>query len=142
MIEIGFVFRQPSTMPILSDLSRRLHLLTTDARPDPPRIPPVEDNTSNVEKKSSGKNQKSEPVTPSTESHEEMMISCRRKSEPNQAVPLNSYTGSQDFSNSGSSKKSQKEAKTPKGRTFPRFRSSKSNNKTCRCFMCDKIKKY
>ncbi|XP_035719836.1 protein immune deficiency-like [Vespa mandarinia] len=34
-------------MPILSDLSRRFHLLTTDAKPDPPRIP-IEGHTNNL----------------------------------------------------------------------------------------------
>ncbi|XP_043277520.1 protein immune deficiency [Venturia canescens] len=58
-----FDFANKRKMPILADLSRRLRLLTTDAKPDPPRIP-SKDNTNNLLPSPSDSNQKSQPTTP------------------------------------------------------------------------------
>lgn len=60
------IFRS-GTMPILENLSRRLHMLTTDAKPDPPRIH-IEDNTNNLGPRLS---QKSAPQTPEVDTSNE-----------------------------------------------------------------------
>ncbi|XP_011310414.1 uncharacterized protein imd [Fopius arisanus] len=64
-------------MPILTDLSRRLNLLTTDAKPDPPRIH-ISDNTNNLSPRLSPK---SAPPTPGANNTDEVKRD-RRSSMP------------------------------------------------------------
>ncbi|XP_014484748.1 PREDICTED: uncharacterized protein LOC106749612 [Dinoponera quadriceps] len=113
-------------MPILSELSRRFHMLTTDAKPDPPRIgipgythnlPPTEDE---VAKKTRSK---SVPTT-SEELHRnddkkdddiDVASVRRQKSMPNGATPTRDFCAKEE-DHTGPTNES-KEYKRPRTRT-------------------------
>ncbi|KAG7204189.1 hypothetical protein KM043_002025 [Ampulex compressa] len=86
-------------MPILSDLSRRFHLLTTDAKPDPPRIV-VEDNSHRSESSSSSREKgarqdtKSAPNTP-TLGHDPTSVQPQ-KSLPTSGKPADADVSSEE----------------------------------------------
>ncbi|KAL2722547.1 protein immune deficiency [Vespula squamosa] len=72
-------------MPILSDLSRRFHLLTTDAKPDPPRVP-IEGYTNNLrsskEEKTKRKSFLRQPTSKEERAKESVPSLQRQKSAP------------------------------------------------------------
>lgn len=136
-----------SRMPILSDLSRRFHLLTTDAKPEPPRIP-IEDNTHNLrtneeEEKAKAKSKtKLSPRQPTTKDERVHSIARplqRQKSAPNGAtpIPVNDFPLKQprslgndvndDFDES-SSTNNFREQKKPNTRTRTKSRTTKHSN--------------
>ncbi|KAK2581627.1 hypothetical protein KPH14_002129 [Odynerus spinipes] len=90
------VHRALSRMPILSDLSRRFHLLTTDAKPDPPRV--IEGHTHNLrsteEEKAKANRTKTtqssprEPISRDERVHSIATPLQRQKSAPSGATPI------------------------------------------------------
>lgn len=106
-------------MPILADLSRRLHLLTTDAKPDPPRdgVPSYTHNLPDPADRS----QKSAPSTPGTGTSADDLGDrfTRRKSvpDPGDSSPLgNSGT-------SNGTKKNSKDTKVPRFKAKTAYRN-------------------
>ncbi|KMQ95845.1 receptor-interacting serine threonine-protein kinase 1 [Lasius niger] len=109
-------------MPILSQLSRRFHdMLTTDAKPDPPRtgiegythnLPPTSDEE--LKKTQS----KSAPITPEKE-HDDDVTMQQQKSVPNDArptTPTDFDTKPEDLGDTRSTSES-KEYKRPRTKT-------------------------
>ncbi|EZA59026.1 hypothetical protein DMN91_010904 [Ooceraea biroi] len=106
-------------MPILSQLSRRFHdMLTTDAKPDPPRtgiegythnLPPIQDE--NLKKTQS----KSMPTTPEKE-HDDVTSMPRQKSVPNDATPTDFCADPEDLGHTKPTSES-KEYKRPRTKT-------------------------
>lgn len=82
-------------MPILSDLSRRFHLLTTDAKPDPPRVPIKGYTHNHLEQRTVNEKTKkaefvSEPSTEKSQFQRNNVASTERKeSILNDALPTN-----------------------------------------------------
>ena len=109
-------------MPILSQLSRRFSMLTTDAKPDPPRIR-IEGYTHNLN--SNTENEKVEtksklaPITPEVEFEENDLTSERRKSVLNDAIPTNANPSStkQNFDDTNYSATDEKQNKGPNVKT-------------------------
>ncbi|XP_011629961.2 LOW QUALITY PROTEIN: uncharacterized protein LOC105422322 [Pogonomyrmex barbatus] len=118
-------------MPILSQLSRRFHdMLTTDAKPDPPR---TEINSythnlpQNAEDEELTKTQsKSVPSTPEKEQNDVSSMR-RQKSMPNDARPTTptdfNFTKLEDLGNTRSTSES-KEYKRSKTKTKPKYSKS------------------
>lgn len=113
-------------MPILSELSRRFHMLTTDAKPDPPRTgiagythnpPPTQDE----EKKDSKMRSKSTPIIPDeVPAHDDVASVRRQKSVPNDATSKTDFcTKPEDLGHTGSTNES-KEYKRPRTKTKPK----------------------
>lgn len=75
-------------MPILSEISRRFHMLTTDAKPDPPRIE-IAGYTHDLSSDENSKTQsKSASTIPNKEQiHNDIISIQRKKSVPNEATP-------------------------------------------------------
>lgn len=113
-------------MPILSELSRRFHMLTTDAKPDPPRTR-ISDYTHNLaptqeeEEESKRTRSKSTSATPNgVEVHErEDVTSVRRqKSVPNDATPTSDfYAKSEHSTGQAGSTNESRDYKRPKTKT-------------------------
>ncbi|XP_015118041.1 protein immune deficiency [Diachasma alloeum] len=89
-------------MPILAELSRRLHLLTTDAKPDPPRIH-INDNTNNLGPRLSPK---SAPPTPEVERTDES------KRDRRSSMPEGSSDSEKDRRSSPETKKTRYKTKS------------------------------
>ncbi|XP_029170384.1 protein immune deficiency [Nylanderia fulva] len=107
-------------MPILSQLSRRFHMLTTDAKADPPRtgiegythnLPPTSDEE--LRKTQS----KSAPTTP--EKEHKGVTTERQKSVPNDARPTTptDFSKPEDLGDNTRSTSESKEYKRPKTKT-------------------------
>ncbi|XP_017883091.1 uncharacterized protein LOC108626753 [Ceratina calcarata] len=110
-------------MPLLRNLSRRFNLLTTDAKPDPPRVPP-EGYTHNLEPNANGesKNKSQEDQT--------ILASEQRNSFENDAVPINkSQSSTSTTEDLNDAKSSQNDAK---GQKRPNVKTKSKQNCTCR----------
>ncbi|KOC63318.1 Receptor-interacting serine/threonine-protein kinase 1 [Habropoda laboriosa] len=112
-------------MPILSDLSRRFHLLTTDAKPDPPRLP-IKGYTHNLEPSAvNEKTKKTEFVSaPTTE---------REKSVLNDTLPTNADHSTRvenDVDDGKTSANEAKQQKKPNVRTKAKSKQYKSSQGT------------
>ncbi|XP_077265605.1 death domain-containing immune deficiency protein [Temnothorax americanus] len=97
----GKAHRAFKKMPIISKLSRRFHMLTTDAIPDPPRTESHVANLSTTPDEELTKTEsKSMPATPQKEQVvvDDTLSTQRQKSVPNDARP----TTSTDFSTKSS----------------------------------------
>lgn len=116
-------------MPILSELSRRFQMLTTDAKPDPPRtdIPGYTHNLPPTEDEETKKTRlKSAPTAPEElhahrnnkddDDEHDMTASVRQKSVPNDATPTTDFTKAENLGHTGSTNES-KEYKRPRTRT-------------------------
>lgn len=114
-------------MPILSELSRRFQMLTTDAKPDPPRtgvpgythnLPPTEDEET---KKTRSKSMPEELHAHKNDKGDDgvnVTASVRRqKSVPNDATPTRDFCAkAEDLGDTGPTNES-KEYKRPRTRT-------------------------
>ncbi|XP_076762579.1 death domain-containing immune deficiency protein isoform X3 [Xylocopa sonorina] len=124
-------------MPILSNLSRRLHMLTTDAKPDPPRIPidgythNLDSNAVNIEKEKT----KSESVTTEPEQQvkaNDKTLSEEKRSFENYAIPsktANCSTAEQDPDDAATSANGAREQKRPNVKTKTKSRQQNSSRK-------------
>lgn len=105
-------------MPILSQLSRRFHdMLTTDAKPDPPRI---ESYTHNLPPTPDEELTKTIPAMPEKE---QVDVTEEQKSMPNEArptTPTDFSTKSEDLGDTRSTSDS-KEYKRPRTKTKPKY---------------------
>ncbi|OAD58372.1 Receptor-interacting serine/threonine-protein kinase 1, partial [Eufriesea mexicana] len=127
-------------MPILSNLSRRFHMLTTDAKPDPPRIPisgythNLVSNTKNNDE-SKKTNYESVPVTKEAQFERNNAIqSEKEKSRLNNAVPIvgaNCSSKKQDLNNTKSSPHSTKERIRPNVKTKTKMKQHKHSQGSC-----------
>lgn len=122
-------------MPILSNLSRRFHMLTTDAKPDPPRIPirgythNLASNTKNDDKSKKTKYE-SVPITAEAQFERNNAIPSEgEKSRLNDAVPTtvedNSSPKKQDPNDAKSSPHSTKERIRPNVKTKTKMKQHK-----------------
>ncbi|KAF3420627.1 hypothetical protein E2986_04544 [Frieseomelitta varia] len=102
-------------MPILSNLSHRFHMLTTDAKPDPPRIP-VEGYTHNLESNTVNddepKTTKFESVSITSEAQLEQNVTS---SEKNNAAPITNTKSSTKEQDLNDTKASSQNANEPQG---------------------------
>lgn len=118
-------------MRLLSQLPRRFHdMLTTDAKPDPPRTG-IEDYTHNLpptsDEKSRKTQSKSAPITPEKEYDDDVTVQGQ-KSGPNDArptTPTDFCTKPEDLGDT----KSTSESKTYKR---PRTKTKSKHNKYCK----------
>ena len=115
-------------MPILSQLSRRFHdMLTTDAKPDPPRTGSYIHNLSpTLDEQLTKMQSKSMPATPEKE-QEDVMSMQEQKSMPNGArptTPTDFCTKPEDFGDSRSTSESKK-YKRPRTKTKPKYKYCK-----------------
>ncbi|XP_043527275.1 protein immune deficiency isoform X2 [Frieseomelitta varia] len=115
-------------MPILSNLSHRFHMLTTDAKPDPPRIP-VEGYTHNLESNTVNddepKTTKFESVSITSEAQLEQNVTS---SEKNNAAPITntkSSTKEQDLNDTKASSQNANERKIPNVKTKTKSKQHK-----------------
>ncbi|KYN33716.1 Receptor-interacting serine/threonine-protein kinase 1 [Trachymyrmex septentrionalis] len=118
-------------MPILSQLSRRFHdMLTTDAKPDPPRTGSYIHNLSpTLDEQLTKMQSKSMPATPEKE-QEDVMSMQEQKSMPNGArptTPTDFCTKPEDFGDSRSTSESKK-YKRPRTKTKPKYKYSQGTN--------------
>ncbi|CAL7949461.1 unnamed protein product [Xylocopa violacea] len=121
-------------MPILSSLSRRLHMLTTDAKPDPPRIPikgythNLESNAVNIEKEKT----KSESVATEAEQQvkaNDITLSSEKRSFENYAIPskdANCSTTEQNLDDATTSTNGEKKQKRPNFKTNTKSKQNSS----------------
>lgn len=112
-------------MPILSQLSRRFHdMLTTDAKPDPPRTGSYVHNLSPSADEESTKTQsKSMPATPEKEKDDVTASMQRQRSVPNDArptTPTDFCTKPEDLGDTRPTSES-KEYKRPRTKTKPKY---------------------
>lgn len=141
-------------MPILSELSRRFHMLTTDAKPDPPRtgipgythnLPPTEDEeakktrskstpTKPPEELQAHKNDKDDD---NDEDVADVTASVRRqKSVPNDATPTRDFGAkAEDLGHTGPTNES-KEYKRPRTRTKAKHAKYCKYDKDMRSVLC------
>ncbi|KAK9306102.1 hypothetical protein QLX08_003153 [Tetragonisca angustula] len=118
-------------MPILSNLSHRFHMLTTDAKPDPPRIP-VEGYTHNLESNNDDepKTTKFESVSITSGAQLEQNVTS---SEKNDAVPIintKSSTKEQDLNDTKASSQNANERKIPNVKTKTKSKQHKHSQGT------------
>ncbi|XP_076166902.1 death domain-containing immune deficiency protein isoform X2 [Ptiloglossa arizonensis] len=100
-------------MPILSDLSRRFHMLTTDAIPHPPRIE-IKGYTHNLDPDDVNDKSKAVPATIESQFEQNDKTSSEeKKSVPNDAVPTNTRS-SETKQNLDDTQSSATDAKQPK----------------------------
>ncbi|KAK1116625.1 hypothetical protein K0M31_018244 [Melipona bicolor] len=120
-------------MSILSNLSHRFHMLTTDAKPDPPRIP-VEGYTHNLESNTVNDNKpkttKFESVSITSEAQLEQNVTS---SEKNDAVPITntkSSTKEQDLNDTKASSQNANERKIPNVKTKTKSKQHRHSHGT------------
>lgn len=113
-------------MPILSNLSRRFYMLTTDAKPDPPRIKP-EFNTHNFDPDATNDTKKIPSVSATPDSID-VTSSQEQKSLPNGAIPANTEQSpkEQGLGDAKSSEADPKEQKKPNVKTRTKSRQCKT----------------
>ncbi|XP_070525642.1 immune deficiency isoform X2 [Cardiocondyla obscurior] len=114
-------------MPILSQLSRRFHMLTTDAKPDPPRTGSYMHNLSIPEDEEPAKahndvsQSTSMPVTPEKEQDDVTpSVQKQRSNDARPTTPTDFCTKSEDLGDARSTSES-KEPKRPRTKTKPKY---------------------
>lgn len=111
-------------MPILSQLSRRFHdMLTTDAKPDPPRTGSyIHDLSTTPDEETQSK---SVPVTPEKEQDDLTPSMQRQESMPDEARPTltDFFTKPEDLGDTRSTSES-KEYKRSRTKTKPKYRKN------------------
>ncbi|XP_011872257.1 PREDICTED: uncharacterized protein LOC105564477 [Vollenhovia emeryi] len=128
----GKAYRAFKKMPLLSQLSRRFHdMLTTDAKPDPPRTGSYMHNlTTTLDEESTKTQSKSMPATPEKEQDEVTSSMHGQKSVPDDArptTPTDFCTKPEDLGDTRSTSES-KEYKRPRTRTKPKYKYSQGTN--------------
>lgn len=111
-------------MSILSNLSRRFHMLTTDAKPDPPRIP-IKGYTHNLESIN-------DETKKSNATRESQFTRNNITSEKSDAIPVtgvNCSTKGQHLNDTKSSTHDSKEQRRPNIKT----KKKPKQHKSCKC---------
>ncbi|CAD1480518.1 unnamed protein product, partial [Heterotrigona itama] len=114
-------------MPIFSNLSHRFHMLTTDAKPDPPRIP-IEGYTHNLESNTVNddgpKSRKFESVSITSGGQLEQNVTS---SEKNDAVPITTAKSSTKEEDLSDTKTFSQNANEPQGTRIVNYNIINSN---------------
>lgn len=122
MIIVSFI-----KMSVLSELSRRFHALTTDAKPDPPRVA-TESYTHNPNPSSLEVMQKSAPVTPDINKITEIPVTIQeQKSTPDSTTSETRFSKEQNSSTSDSPK-GHFGPKSPRIKIKPKHKTSQNTN--------------
>lgn len=110
-------------MSVFAAISRRLQTLTTDAKPDPPRI-----TVENSDLSSPIIKQKSAPVTPEVSTIGAVIpVIQRRRSTSNEPKTQSEFPNTENFSFTGNSKPESR-PKSPRAKTKPKYKSCKFIN--------------
>lgn len=111
-------------MPILSDLSRRLFMLTTDAKPDPPRVP-ISGYTHNLVRNTDEKAFQSDPIATEARAERSNVTSAAdEKSSQNNAIS-STETKPDDTNDTKASANGRKEQTRPNVKTRTKSKQSR-----------------